>query len=124
MAFGMLGLTLAMLAVLFCLIVVIESAVLQFLNWGDLRGSLRTAWQVNLITAPLLLVLLGLAPAWGALSLWAAWAICTPVEGLLLARQIKSSNRRRDLTRGLVVALIANLASFVVLLLPAYLFSI
>jgi hypothetical protein len=124
MAFGMLGLTLAMLAVLFCLIVVIESAVLQFLNWGDLRCSLRTALRVNLFTAPPLLILLGLTPAFGAAGLWTAWAICTLAEGLLLARQVNSTDRRRDLSRGLVVALIANLASFLVLLLPAYLSSL
>ena len=119
----MLALTLAMLVVLFGLIVVIETAVLQFLNWGDLRRSLRTSFQVNLLTAPLLLILLGLVPALGPLSLWVALALCALVEGLLLARLLHGADRRRDLKRGLVVALIANLASFLVLILPSYLLS-
>ncbi len=124
MAFGMLALTLTMLIVLLCLIVVIESAILQFLNWGDVRRSLRTSLQINLLTAPLLLVFLGLTPVLGVFSLWIAWGICTLVEGLLLARLVRSVDRRRDVLRGLVLALIANLASFLALILPSYWLSI
>lgn len=116
----MLLLTLAMLAVLFCLVVVIEAAVLQWLNWGDLRISLRAALQINLVTALPLFIFLGLAPAWGPLSLLAAWAVCTLVEGLLLARSRCSPGQQPNWLRGMVVALIANLASFLVLILPSY----
>ena len=115
---GVLALTLAAVAILFCLMVLIESVVLQLLGWGDLKSSIRASLLMNLASAVLGIPALGLAPIVGLWGLLVAWTLSVVIEALVLARMGPGDKRYHWIT-----ALLANLASFVVLILPIYLYS-
>lgn len=107
-----------MLALVFALIVLAEGVALQLLRWGDRRQSLRAAFFMNLISGAVLLLFTALVPVWGLPSLAAAFVLSVPLETLVLKRL---EPRLRWLN--LLAALVANLASYGLLLLPAFMMA-
>ncbi len=112
-------LLLAALIVFFFLIVQIESVVLQLLKWGDGKRSWWASFRMNLVSAIAVFYCLSQIPRLGLLGLLISGIFSIVVEGLVLARLNHGERRYAWLAAGL-----ANLASFLVLLLPTYLFSL
>jgi hypothetical protein len=106
------------LVIMFALIVVIESAVLQLMRWGFFRRSLRASFWMNLASTLVGFTALALVPRYGPLGLFIAWAASVVIEALVLMR-IKPGERRRNW----LASLVANLVSYALLLLPTYYFS-
>jgi hypothetical protein len=115
---GQLALTAGFLVLLFSLIVLIESVVLQVLHWGSFKRSLRGSFWMNLASTLAGFLVLGLVPRLGFLGLLVAWAISVLIEWAVLAR-FQPGNKRYTLS----LALSANLVSYLLLILPAYLSS-
>jgi hypothetical protein len=120
------GLTIALVALavgafflLFLLIVVIESAVLQLLNWDKFRPSLRSAFLMNLASILFSGVFLFLVPRLGLLGLLVAWVISVSIEGFVLNRL-----KPGPTIHNWMVAITANLVSYLLLLLPTFMFSL
>jgi hypothetical protein len=112
----LLGLGLLLWLVLLCLIIIIESAVLQLMRWGDFKRSLAGAIWMNLASTLFGLIFTLLANELGGFSLLISWALSVVIEALVLMRH-KPGERRHNW----LVALVANLASYLILILPAYL---
>ena len=104
--------------ILFLLIVLVETVALQLLRWGDLRGSLRASFWMNLASTVVGLFFLWLVPALGLLGILIAWALSALIEWLVLMRL-----QRGERQLNLIVAVIANLASYLLLIIPSYLLS-
>ncbi len=114
-----LSLSIGILAMLFLLIVVMESAVLQFMRWDTFRRSLRGAFLMNLASTLVGFFFIALLPEWGLLGVFIAWTLSVLIEGLVLVRLKREGGRHNWL-----VALVANLISYGILILPAYLFAL
>jgi hypothetical protein len=112
---GALALTLGALALLFLLIVVIESAALQWMRWGSFKGSLKASFWMNLASTAFGFLGLGAAPALGIWGLMLAWALSVVIEALVLRRL-----NRQVGGRNWQAALAANLVSYVLIILPIY----
>ena len=115
---GLLAFGVAFVFILFLLIVLVETVALQLLRWGDFKPSLKAAIWMNLASTLLGLVLLWLVPALGFLGIAIAWALSVLIEWLVLMRLHRGENRRN-----LIIATVANLASYVLLIVPSYLLS-
>lgn len=115
---SMLGFGVVFFLILYCLIVVVETTALQLLGWGDLRASLKAAVIMNLVSSLAGFGLLMLIPALGLFGLLLAWAISVLIEWFVLHR-LRPAERRQEIT----LAVVANLASYLILLLPAYLMA-
>jgi len=115
---GVQVLIIAALVVFFLLIVLVESVILQLLRWGDAKSSWWAALWMNLASALIVFVCISLTPRLGLMSLLISWVFSVFVERLVLMR-LKHDQARYTW----LVAIIANLASFMVLLLPTYFFS-
>ena len=115
---GQLALTVGFLVFLFALIVLVESVVLQVLRWGSFKRSLRGAFWMNLASTLAGFLLLSLVPHLGYLALLVAWVLSVLIEWAVLAR-FQPGSRRYTLS----LALSANLVSYLLLILPAYLSS-
>jgi hypothetical protein len=113
-----LGFTIVALIIMFCLIVIVESAVLQLMRWGAFRRSLSGSFWMNLASTLIGFIFLALVPTLGLLGLLIAWAASVGIEAVVLMR-IKPGERRHNW----IVSLVANLVSYLVLLLPTYYFS-
>jgi hypothetical protein len=107
-----LGLILFILVVL--LIVVIESTVLQLLRWGELRNSLKGAFWMNLASSLVGLVFLIMVPGFGRWPLLIGWALSVVIEALVLMRLKPQAVRQNWLA-----SVVANLASYLLLIVPA-----
>lgn len=99
-------------------IVVVESAMLQFVGWGDLRQSLKGSMLANLASSLLIAASLFAIPRLGLLSLLLGFLIALPVEAWVL-KKIQSNDRRASFS----IAFIINLVSFGILILPIYFFT-
>jgi hypothetical protein len=115
---GLLAFGAAFVFLLFLLIVLVETVALQLLRWGDFRSSLKASILMNLASTLLGLVLLWLVPALGFLGIAIAWVLSVLIEWLVLNRLHHGENRR-----SLVIATVANLASYLLLIVPSYLLS-
>ncbi len=115
---GQLALTAGFLILLFSLIVLVESVLLQVLRWGSFKRSLRGSFWMNLASTLVGFFVLSLVPRLGFLGLLVAWAISVLIEWAVLAR-FQPGKKRYTLT----LALSANLVSYLLLILPAYLSS-
>ena len=118
LAVGMLAFGVVFVIILFLLIVLVETVALQLLRWGDLRGSLRASFWMNLASTVVGLFFLWLVPALGLLGILIAWALSALIEWLVLMRL-----QRGERQLNLIVAVIANLASYLLLIIPSYLLS-
>jgi hypothetical protein len=108
----------AALFVFFLLVVLAESVVLQLLGWGDLRQSLRSSTVMNLVSSPFVIISLALIPRLGLSGLLVSFLLSILFEGLALARLKKVSLRK-----SWWIATTANLASYLILILPTFLQS-
>ncbi len=111
-------LILAALIVFFLLIVLIESVVLQLFKWGDSKSSWWASFRMNLASAVVVFACLALIPRLGFWGLILSWIFSFLAEGFILARW-----RREQKQYAWSAAFLANLASYLVLLLPSYWFS-
>jgi hypothetical protein len=113
-----LALTIGFLVLLFSLIVLVESVVLQVLRWGSFKRSLRGSFWMNLASTLVGFLVLWLVPRLGFIGLLIAWAVSVLIEWAILARS-RPGEKRYTLN----LALSANLVSYLLLILPAYLSS-
>jgi hypothetical protein len=118
MVLGMLALTIGALFILFLLIVVIESTALQLLAWDTFRKCLRASFWMNLASTAVGFFFLTLIPKYGLPGLILALALSIVIEGLVLSRRKPGETRRNWLA-----AVVANLASYLLLIFPTYYFS-
>ena len=114
----MLAFGVAFFIILFMLIVLAETVALQLLRWGDFRRSLRAAFWMNLASTPVGLLFLWLTPALGLPGILIAWALSALIEWLVLVRL-----QPGEVRLNLIAAVIANLASYLLLIIPSYLSS-
>jgi len=110
-------LTLLAVAILILLISLVEMVALQLLRWGNTRQAMRASLAMNLISSLVGIILLGLFPQPNVRHLLAAWPILFIVEGIVLSRI-----RPEAIRFNWFAAAIANLASYIILILPAFLF--
>jgi hypothetical protein len=115
---GLLAFGVVFVIILFLLIILIETVVLQLLRWGDFKRSAKASFWMNLASTVAGLLFLWLVPALGFLGIFIAWALSVLIEWLVLMRLNRGENRRN-----LILALVANLASYVLLIVPSYLLS-
>ena len=106
------------LLLVFLLIVLSESVVLQLLGWGDRRATWIAAIKFNAVSAVLTAPVLGMARQWGEPSLWLAWGLSVVIEGLILLRL-----KQGTALYNFLCALLANTASYLILILPSFLFA-
>jgi hypothetical protein len=104
--------------ILFMLIVLVETVTLQLMHWGNFKSSLKASVLMNLASTLLGLVLLWLVPALGFVGIAIAWALSVLIEWWVLTRLHQGENRRN-----LLIATVANLASYILLIVPSYLLS-
>ena len=107
----------SMFLILFILIVLVESVVLQLMRWGNNRIALRTALIMNAASAIFVFVLLSLAPRFGFWSIGTGFVSAIVIEGLILSRL----NPELALFNW-IVSVSANLASYLLLIVPVYIF--
>jgi hypothetical protein len=106
-------------AVLFWLVVVVvETAVYQFMRYGDFRQCLRAALIANLVTALIVAAALMLIPRLGLSGLVVGGLVAILLEGLVLNRLKPGPSRQNWLTASL-----SNLVSFAILIFPVYFFA-
>ena len=115
---GQLALTAGFLVLLFSLIVLVESVVLQVLRWGSFKRSLRGSFWMNLASTLIGFLVLSLVPRLGFAGLLIAWAASVLIEWAILARYQPGEKRYT-----FSLAMSANLVSYLLLILPAYLSS-
>lgn len=115
---SVLALTLATLLIVYFLIVLIESVVLQLLGWGTFKRSWLASMLVNLATTMLLVFLLTFIQRIGLPGLVVAWVLSVLVEGVILMLIKRGATRQNW-----VAAFFANTASYLILLMPAFLYS-
>ncbi len=115
---GQLALTAAFLILLFSLIVLVESVVLQVLRWGSFKRSVRGSFWMNLASTLAGFLVLSMVPKWGFIGLIIAWALSVLIEWAVLAH-FRPGEKRYTLS----VSASANLVSYLLLILPAYLSS-
>jgi hypothetical protein len=115
---GLLAFGVIFVIILFALIVLVETVALQLLRWGDFKASLKASALMNLASTLLGLFFLWLVPALGFLGILIAWALSVLIEWLVLMRL-----RRGEKRQNLIFAAVANLASYILLIVPSYLLS-
>ena len=114
-----LGLGLIALILLTFLVALVEGVVLTLFKWNNFRRSLLAALIANVVSSMaggVLLIFLQEFPfPWIIVALFLSIAI----EGAILIKIQPGSSRRTW-----PICLVANLASYLLLILPAYLFSL
>lgn len=103
--------------ILVSLITLVEAVALQLLRWGNTRQALRASLAMNLPSSAVGLILLWLFPQPDLRHLLIAWPLLVIIEAGVLTR-IRPQTLRYDW----LAAAIANLASYLLLILPAFLF--
>jgi hypothetical protein len=116
--YGILALGAGFLIVLTLLIIVIESAVLQFMRWDTFKTCLKGAALMNLASLIVGFFLLTLIQNLGLFGILIAWALSVIIEALVL-----SFLKRGEPRKNWLAALAANLVSYLLLILPAYVFG-
>jgi len=111
-------LTVAVFLVLFSLVVILETASLQLMRWGDLKDSLKSSFLINLTSTPISFLILAQVPKIGLVSVFIAWVFSVFIEWFILHR-LGSTEKYPFF----LVALIANLVSYAILILPSFLYT-
>lgn len=112
-----LGIVLFILIVL--LITVIESTVLQLMRWGDFRQSLRGAFWMNAASSLVVLANLLLIPRFGRVMILIGWALTVSIEAFVM-RHFQPELGGRNWW----IAAVANLASYLILIVPATMMAV
>ena len=115
---GLIALLLGVLLILLMLMALTESVVLQILGWGNLKRSLIAALWMNLAAAPVLIGCILLTPNFGLASLGIAWLLSVLIQSGVLMLLKRGSKRQ-----AWVAGFFASLASYLILILPIYLFQ-
>ena len=111
-------LLLTTLLIIFLLTVLIETVVLQLTRWGNFKDSARGALIMNGASLIVWVIMVFTVQEIGLAGLLIAWLLSTLIEWGVLTRL------RPGMTRyNLLVAVLANLASYLILLLPAFWYS-
>ena len=105
--------------VLLALIVTLETTALQLQHWGTFRDCLKGALVMNLVSSLVGFGAYALVPALKLLGILISWALSVLIEGFVLSRMAPGDTRR-----AYRVALVANLASYLILIVPAYLIGL
>ena len=113
---GYLIFTIVALLVLFILMVLAESLIMQLMNWGALKPSLKAATVMNLISSLASFIVLAMVPRIGTPGIFVAFLISVIIEALVLIR-FKSGKPIHNWS----VSLAANLGSYLILIYPAFL---
>ncbi|MFM8323216.1 MAG: hypothetical protein ACKOC5_20075 [Chloroflexota bacterium] len=113
---GMIVFWIAFFAVLLALIITFETTALQWMRWGSFRTCLKHAAIANLVSCLAGFASLYLVVVLGMLGIGLSWAVSLLIEGFALGR-LQPAERGRAYR----VALAANLVSYLLLILPAYL---
>jgi hypothetical protein len=116
--FGLLTLGGLALLIIFVLIVFIETVVLQVMQWGGFKSSLKASFLMNLISTLFGLAALFLVTRWPIPGLLISWGLSILIEGLVLMKLDRT--REKSVWR---ISAVANLASYLLLIFPAYLLS-
>jgi hypothetical protein len=103
--------------ILICLITLVEAVTLQLLGWGNTRQSIRASLAMNVPSSVAGIILLVLFPQPNLRHLLIAWPILVIIEAAVLSRL-----RPQTLRYDWFTAVVANLASYLLLVLPAFLF--
>jgi len=111
-------LTFVALLMVYAMIVIIEVAVLQIMRWGEFRSCLKAGALMNIVSFLVGFGLMLLVPKPALWHLFIFMIIATLIEGIILGRFKPGSLKQNWLT-----ALIANLASLIILLVPAFMFQ-
>ncbi len=114
---GLIFLTTLSIGILILLITLIEMVALQLLRWGNTRQSMRASLLMNLASSVVGILLLVLFPQPNLQNLLFAWFILVIIEGGVL-----SLLRPQTPRYNWFIAAVANLASYILLILPAFLF--
>ena len=104
---------------LFLLIVFVEATAMQWVGWDHRNGCLKASLIMNLASVLPAMFSIYLVVQWREAGLAVAWLICVLIEGATLAYLKRGEQRANWLA-----ALAANLASYLILLLPAYLIGV
>jgi len=112
-------LTIAFLILLFGLIALFETVALQALRWGNFRRALQGAFWMNLASALPVLLAFSQVPRLGFFGLLIGWAVSVAIEYAVLNHMQPGAKRYT-----LALAASANIVSFLLLILPAYLSSV
>jgi hypothetical protein len=110
---GLLYITLICLVVL--MITLVEGVVLTLLKWAGFGQSLVSALPANIVSTLVIGLLLILVKQPRYSNLIVGWAISSLVETIILY-----FFRRQPLWRTFMSATLANLASYIILILPAF----
>ena len=114
----LLGLGALLLILVVLLMVVIESTIMQLMGWGDLRRSLRAALWMNIASSLVGIFFLLLIPGYGRWPLLISYGLTVIIERVVLGRY-KPEARRENW----MVAVVVNLGSYLVLILPSTLMA-
>ena len=101
------------------LVALVEGVVLTLFKWNTFPRSLLAAGIANLVSALVGGALLVFLQALPVLWMGVAFVLSILIEGAILLKIQLESGRRAWL-----VVLMANVASYLILILPAYLFSL
>jgi len=104
------------LVMVFILIVFVESVALQLIGWGNLRESLQGAFWMNLASTIVGFLLLATVTRLAVFGLILSWVFSVLVEGLVLRRFWHEKTPFHW-----YAAITANLVSYLLLIVPAYL---
>lgn len=104
------------LIIIFILIVFVEAVVLQLIGWEDRRAAFKAAFWMNLASTAAGFLLLAFVNRLTGFGLVLAWAVSVIIEGLVLKRSSPRGTRFHW-----YASLLANLVSYLLLILPAYL---
>ena len=100
------------------LIGLVEGVFLTLLNWHPFRAAMYISFIMNIVSGiinGLLLVLLQRTPyIWLPVS----FAVSVIIESFIM-----TYFKRQALRRNILIALLVNLASYIILILPAYYFG-
>lgn len=106
---------LALICLMVLLIALVEGVALTWLKWAGFRQSLISAAAANLISNLVIVILLVLLEQVRYSHLIVGWIMSSLIESVIL-----HLFRYQPYRRTLWSALVANLASYAVLILPAY----
>jgi hypothetical protein len=98
--------------------VVVETAALQLVNWGDFRTCLKGSLLANLASALVVVLPIIWIPRFGLPGLVAGGILTIGIEGIVFTR-LNPTAKRLDW----VAAILANLSSFLILIFPVFWFS-
>ena len=106
------------LAIVFVLIIFVETVALQLQGWGDFKTSLRASLLMNLASLPVLFGALALVIRFHTLVMLFSLALSVPIETFVLKKL--RIDQEYHIWRA---AILSNLASYLVLIFPAFLMS-